>query len=282
VSRHRSAVGRHRAVPATSNSWCGSASPRCRWSPPPYPRRVTRWRRPNTECASRQPARPGRPRSSGRPVHLRTPAALPARDHPRPCPVLVVHEHADRDWLSRHGGTTVGRPLTQQRAVVLVLGSVQQSLAATARADVASRPVKQVSSRKALWATPVAASTVGPLAYSRWERRTQPPWSTRPAEGSRTTPAARRESPNHRAHRPTSGADRLSSAWTALHRRNPSFGALSISHAARADCPCATHREIPVSRADDWPGGDHRRGGHPLRRERTRQSQHKWVTLRAS
>jgi hypothetical protein len=66
------------------------------------------------------------------------------------CPVLVVHEHADRDWLSRHGGTTVGRPLTQQRAVVLVLGSVQQSLAATARADVASRPVKQVSSRKAL------------------------------------------------------------------------------------------------------------------------------------
>jgi hypothetical protein len=67
----------------------------------------------------------------------------------------------------------VGRPLTRQRAVVLVLGSVQQSRAAKAWADVASRPVKLVNGRKALWAAPFAASSVRPLAHSGWEQRTQ-------------------------------------------------------------------------------------------------------------
>ena len=58
-----------------------------------------------------------------------------------------------------------------QRAGVLVLGSIQLSLAATAWTDLARRPARQVNGAKALWAMVIAVNFVGPLAYFRWGRR---------------------------------------------------------------------------------------------------------------
>jgi hypothetical protein len=60
---------------------------------------------------------------------------------------------------------------SRQRTVVLTLASVQLSLAATAWADLATRPADQVNGRKALWAAIIAVNFVGPLSYFRWGRR---------------------------------------------------------------------------------------------------------------
>jgi phospholipase D-like protein len=57
------------------------------------------------------------------------------------------------------------------RAGVLVLGSVQLSLAAAAWTDLARRPARKVNGPKALWAAVIAVNVVGPLAYLRWGRR---------------------------------------------------------------------------------------------------------------
>jgi len=57
------------------------------------------------------------------------------------------------------------------KTVILTLASVQLSLAATAWADLASRPAEQVNGRKAAWAAIIAINLVGPLAYFRWGRR---------------------------------------------------------------------------------------------------------------
>lgn len=54
---------------------------------------------------------------------------------------------------------------------MLVLGSVQLSLAATAWADLATRPAAQVNGRKPVWAVVIAVNFVGPLAWFRWGRR---------------------------------------------------------------------------------------------------------------
>ena len=59
---------------------------------------------------------------------------------------------------------------TQQTAV-LVLGSVQMSLAATAWADLARRPARQVNGSKVRWAFVIGINFFGPLAYFRWGRR---------------------------------------------------------------------------------------------------------------
>ena len=59
-----------------------------------------------------------------------------------------------------------------QQAAVLVLGSIQVSLAATAWADLARRPASQVNGSKGMWAAIIAVNFVGPLAYWRWGRRT--------------------------------------------------------------------------------------------------------------
>jgi hypothetical protein len=59
----------------------------------------------------------------------------------------------------------------RQRAVVLTLASIQLSLAATAWADLATRPAHQVNGRKILWAAIIAVNFVGPLSYFRWGRR---------------------------------------------------------------------------------------------------------------
>jgi hypothetical protein len=63
----------------------------------------------------------------------------------------------------------------RQRAGIAVLGaiqvSLQVSLAATAWADLARRPAREVNGPKALWALVIAINVVGPLAYLRFGRR---------------------------------------------------------------------------------------------------------------
>ena len=59
----------------------------------------------------------------------------------------------------------------RQRTVVLTLASIQVSLAATAWADLATRPADQVNGRKGMWAAIIAVNFVGPLSYFRWGRR---------------------------------------------------------------------------------------------------------------
>ncbi|GAA4733821.1 hypothetical protein GCM10023328_11650 [Modestobacter marinus] len=59
-----------------------------------------------------------------------------------------------------------------QRTTLLVLGPVQLSPAATARADLAARPAEEVDGSRARWAAVIAVNWSGPLAWSRWGRRT--------------------------------------------------------------------------------------------------------------
>ncbi|MGF7121150.1 PLDc N-terminal domain-containing protein [Rhodococcus sp. TAF43] len=60
----------------------------------------------------------------------------------------------------------------RRRAVILVLGSVQLSLAATAWTDLATRDPEQVNGSKGKWAAIIAVNFIGPLSYFRWGRRT--------------------------------------------------------------------------------------------------------------
>jgi len=60
----------------------------------------------------------------------------------------------------------------RQRAVALTLVSVQLSLAASAWADLATRPADQVNGSKAKWAAIIAVNFVGPLLYFTKGRRT--------------------------------------------------------------------------------------------------------------
>jgi Phospholipase_D-nuclease N-terminal len=59
----------------------------------------------------------------------------------------------------------------RQQAAVLTLASVQLSLAATAWADLATRPAAEVNGSKARWALLIGVNFFGPLAYFRWGRR---------------------------------------------------------------------------------------------------------------
>jgi len=60
----------------------------------------------------------------------------------------------------------------RERAVILALGSVQLSLAATAWTDLARRDRDQVNGSKGKWAAIIAVNFLGPLSYFRWGRRT--------------------------------------------------------------------------------------------------------------
>ncbi|MCZ2812085.1 MULTISPECIES: PLDc N-terminal domain-containing protein [unclassified Modestobacter] len=62
-----------------------------------------------------------------------------------------------------------------QQTAVLVLGSVQLSLAATAWADLATSPAEQVNGSKLRWALLIAVNWIGPLAWFRWGRRDRRP-----------------------------------------------------------------------------------------------------------
>ncbi len=52
-----------------------------------------------------------------------------------------------------------------QQAVILTLGSLQLSLAASAWTDLFFRPVSQVHGRKAKWAAIIAINFFGPVLY---------------------------------------------------------------------------------------------------------------------
>ena len=58
-----------------------------------------------------------------------------------------------------------------QRAVVVVVGSVQMALAVTAWVDLARRPARKVNGRKSVWAGLIGINWIGPLAWFRWGRR---------------------------------------------------------------------------------------------------------------
>ena len=58
-----------------------------------------------------------------------------------------------------------------QQAVVLILASVQLSLAATAWADLATRPADKVNGSKLKWALVIAVNFFGPIRYFRKGRR---------------------------------------------------------------------------------------------------------------
>ena len=61
---------------------------------------------------------------------------------------------------------------TGQKTAVLVGASVQLSLAATAWADLATRPAAQVrGGKKLVWAAVIAISYFGPIAYFLKGRR---------------------------------------------------------------------------------------------------------------
>lgn len=58
-----------------------------------------------------------------------------------------------------------------QKTAILVVGSVELALTATALVDLARRPAEQVRGRKALWALGVLVQPVGPIAYLAWGAR---------------------------------------------------------------------------------------------------------------
>ena len=60
---------------------------------------------------------------------------------------------------------------SRQQTAVLTLASVQLSLAATAWADLATRPAASVNGSKSRWALLIAINFFGPVAYFRWGRR---------------------------------------------------------------------------------------------------------------
>ena len=68
-------------------------------------------------------------------------------------------------------GTKWGDRTPRQQTAILVLGSIQLSLAATAWTDLARRPAQRVNGRKGVWAAIIAVNWIGPLSYFRWGRR---------------------------------------------------------------------------------------------------------------
>jgi hypothetical protein len=59
----------------------------------------------------------------------------------------------------------------RQQTVLLVAVSVQLSMAATAWADLATRPAALVNGRKDVWAAVIAVNFLGPIAYLARGRR---------------------------------------------------------------------------------------------------------------
>lgn len=63
-------------------------------------------------------------------------------------------------------GKTSWKDLTgRQQTVILALASVQVSLAATAWADLATRPASKVQGSKGKWAAIIAINFIGPVLY---------------------------------------------------------------------------------------------------------------------
>jgi hypothetical protein len=62
----------------------------------------------------------------------------------------------------------------REKTAVLVVASVQISLAATAWVDLARRPAELVRGPKPAWALAIAVNFVGPIAYFTVGRRRSP------------------------------------------------------------------------------------------------------------
>jgi len=69
----------------------------------------------------------------------------------------------------------------REQTGVLVAGSVQLALAATAWADLAKRPAALVNGPKLLWAAVIGLNFVGPIAYFVCGRRKAPATGAMPA-----------------------------------------------------------------------------------------------------
>ena len=59
----------------------------------------------------------------------------------------------------------------RQQTALLVAASVQLSLAATAWADLATRPTALINGRKGVWAAAIGVNFLGPIAYFTRGRR---------------------------------------------------------------------------------------------------------------
>ena len=59
----------------------------------------------------------------------------------------------------------------RQQTALLVAASLQLSLAATAWADLATRPAALVNGRKSVWAAIIGVNFLGPIAYFTQGRR---------------------------------------------------------------------------------------------------------------
>jgi hypothetical protein len=59
----------------------------------------------------------------------------------------------------------------RRKVLVMLLVSLQVSLAVSAWTDLAQRPAEQVNGRKSFWAAVIAVNFVGPLWYYRRGRR---------------------------------------------------------------------------------------------------------------
>lgn len=55
-----------------------------------------------------------------------------------------------------------------QKTTILVVGSIELSLTATALVDLVRRPAEQVRGRKGPWALGILVQPVGPIAYLVW------------------------------------------------------------------------------------------------------------------
>lgn len=62
----------------------------------------------------------------------------------------------------------------REKTTILVMASVQISLAATAWVDLARRPAELVRGPKGAWALGIAVNFVGPIAYFTIGRRRAP------------------------------------------------------------------------------------------------------------
>ncbi|TFC31881.1 PLDc_N domain-containing protein [Cryobacterium sp. MDB1-18-2] len=76
----------------------------------------------------------------------------------------------------------------REQTGVLVAGSVQLALAATAWADLVKRPAALVNGPKLLWAAIIGLNFIGPIAYFVCGRRKAP--SAGPVPAAVTVPAA--------------------------------------------------------------------------------------------
>ncbi len=58
-----------------------------------------------------------------------------------------------------------------QRAALVVMSSIQVTLAVAAWTDLARRPASKVNGSRGRWAAVIGVNFIGPIAYFRWGRK---------------------------------------------------------------------------------------------------------------